>query len=211
MSEKPKRRASLLSEPRDKHVRAVDRGGLETVRDDRTRWGDEVRTALAEVLEEKLDPLDGAQKDLSPAFLYVEQGPGQGQLLELKHGPVEIGRASTANLRIRHPSISRRHVEIRRVGERFFLKDLGSQNGTRVNNVPVVSEVELKPMASIVLGGAIVRLRPDKPVQVRELRGPRRSHTGLVAKPAPAPPRRPRSALGTAALAEQLGLPWRGS
>jgi pSer/pThr/pTyr-binding forkhead associated (FHA) protein len=35
------------------------------------------------------------------------------------------------------PNVSRHHAEIRRDGDRVFLIDLGSTNGTRVNGVPV--------------------------------------------------------------------------
>ena len=39
-----------------------------------------------------------------PAFLYVERGPGAGQLLEVKQGTVVVGRASVSDLRLQHPS-----------------------------------------------------------------------------------------------------------
>ncbi len=71
--------------------------------------------------------------EYKPAFLYVERVPGAGQLLEVKQGTVIVGRASVSDLRLQHPSISRRHTQFKRVGEQFFVKDLGSQNGTFVN------------------------------------------------------------------------------
>ncbi len=166
---------------------------------------DEVPTALVEAPEEELEALEG--DFFSPAFLYVEQGPGKGQLLELKQGPVEIGRASTADLRIQHSSISRRHLEVRRVGERFFLKDLGSQNGTLVNQAPITTEVELKPMATIEVGSAVIRLQGNG----NKTEAPRRETTNLqladtavVARPLP-PPRR-RSVVPIAVMAGSIGF-----
>lgn len=97
--------------------------------------------------------------DFKPAFLYVERGPGAGQLLEVKQGTVVVGRASVSDLRLQHPSISRRHTQIKRVGEQFFVKDLGSQNGTFVNKQRIATEVEVKPGDSIALGNALLRLR----------------------------------------------------
>lgn len=94
-----------------------------------------------------------------PAFLYVERGPGAGQLLEVKQGTVVVGRASVSDLRLQHPSISRRHTQIKRVGEQFFVKDLGSQNGTFVNKQRIGNEVEVKPGDSIAMGNALLRLR----------------------------------------------------
>ncbi|HEY0881318.1 MAG TPA: FHA domain-containing protein, partial [Archangium sp.] len=97
--------------------------------------------------------------EFKPAFLYVERGPGAGQLLEVKQGAVVVGRASVSDLRLQHPSISRRHTQIKRVGEQFFVKDLGSQNGTFVNKERIATEVEVKPGDSIALGNALLRLR----------------------------------------------------
>jgi pSer/pThr/pTyr-binding forkhead associated (FHA) protein/tetratricopeptide (TPR) repeat protein len=95
----------------------------------------------------------------TPAFLFVERGPGAGQLLEVKQGNVVIGRASVADLRLQHPSISRRHAQVRRVGEQFFVKDLGSQNGTFVNKERISGEVAIKPGDTLALGNALVLLR----------------------------------------------------
>ncbi len=99
------------------------------------------------------------ETEYKPAFLYVERGPGAGQLLEVKQGVVVIGRASVSDLRIQHPSISRRHAQIKRVAEQFFVKDLSSQNGTFVNKQRLATEIELKVGDSIALGNALVRLR----------------------------------------------------
>ncbi len=99
------------------------------------------------------------EAEYKPAFLYVERGPGAGQLLEVKQGVVVIGRASVSDLRIQHPSISRRHAQIKRLGEQFFVKDLSSQNGTFVNKQRLATEVEMKVGDSLAMGNALVRLR----------------------------------------------------
>ena len=41
----------------------------------------------------------GGATSYKPAFLYVERGPGQGQLLEVKQGTLMIVRASVSELR----------------------------------------------------------------------------------------------------------------
>ncbi len=99
----------------------------------------------------------------SPAFLYVERGPGAGQLLPLKQGVLVLGRASTSDLRLQHPSISRRHAQLTRRADRLFIKDLGSQNGTYVNRVRLGGEVELHPGDELALGNALLRLRGPGP------------------------------------------------
>lgn len=169
----------------------------------------------------------GAQRvDFKPVFLYVERGPGAGQLLEVKQGSVVIGRASVSDLRLQHPSISRRHAQIRRVGEQFFVKDLGSQNGTFVNKERIAGEVETKPGDSLALGNALVRLRgpltkdergsptgsmPAAPT-VKPAASPasinkERIATGLVARPSsPLSPVNSGNALKIAVLAGAIGF-----
>ena len=147
---------------------------------------DEVPTALNETeadLEQRAEY--GASRDPRPAFFYVERGPGMGQLLELKDGTVVIGRASTSDLRLRHASISRRHVEVRREGERFFLTDLGSQNGTYVNKVRAPSQTEVFPGDTIFVGSAVIRLRGPMDKVGRQRRAPPAhwTDTAVVVRP----------------------------
>lgn len=93
------------------------------------------------------------------AFLYVERGPGAGQLLPIKQGTLVLGRASTSDLRLQHPSISRRHAQLTRRGDHITLKDLGSQNGTYVNRNRVQQELELLAGDEVSLGNALLRIR----------------------------------------------------
>jgi pSer/pThr/pTyr-binding forkhead associated (FHA) protein len=93
------------------------------------------------------------------AFLYVERGPGAGEAVPVPQGLLFIGRASTSGLRIQHPSVSRRHAQITRNGERFYIRDLASQNGTYVNQIRIDKEVEIFPGDELVMGTAQLRLR----------------------------------------------------
>ena len=70
---------------------------------------------------------------------------------------VVIGRGEDCDVRIRHPSVSRRHAVLERpgVGE-WRLRDLGSREGLvvrgeRLDDVPVSEELEVK------LGPALLR------------------------------------------------------
>jgi Nif-specific regulatory protein len=55
----------------------------------------------------------------------------------MNDGPVLIGRQAGATLKIGNASVSRRHAVIEKDGDRFVIADLGSRNGTFVNDVPV--------------------------------------------------------------------------
>lgn len=95
----------------------------------------------------------------SEVFLYAERGPGSGQLLPIALGTLVLGRSSSADLRLPHASISRRHARLQRRGERFFLEDLGSQNGTYVDEERLSSEREVLLGQRIHIGPAVLRLR----------------------------------------------------
>jgi len=44
-----------------------------------------------------------------------------------------IGRSSDCSISLSDPNVSRRHAEVRRIGDGYSLVDLGSTNGTEVN------------------------------------------------------------------------------
>ncbi|WP_338078850.1 FHA domain-containing protein, partial [Corallococcus exercitus] len=96
---------------------------------------------------------------VTPAFVYVERGPGAGQLVPLHQGSITLGRSSTSDLRLQHASISRRHAQLTRRGNVFTVRDLGSQNGTFVNRLRIKGEVEVRPGDELSLGNATLRLR----------------------------------------------------
>ena len=60
-----------------------------------------------------------------------------GGRVPLGGDPVVIGRLPECAVVLPDPNVSRRHAEIRRVGDAVVVTDLGSTNGTRVNGIPV--------------------------------------------------------------------------
>ncbi|HYH99267.1 FHA domain-containing protein [Hyalangium sp.] len=142
-------------------------------------------------LATRFDTNEYSDPGYAPVFLYVEKGPGAGQLIPVKQGPLIIGRASACDLRLQHPSISRRHAQLVRQGEHFVLRDMGSQNGTFVNRTKVSSDQDVRIGDEISLGNAVLRLRGSGAVPEKE----------LPAAPAPARPApRPRTSLARVAL-----------
>jgi S-DNA-T family DNA segregation ATPase FtsK/SpoIIIE len=61
--------------------------------------------------------------------LAVVSGPDAGALLAVE-GVVVVGRASTADLRVDDPLVSRQHLSVRPRGDRLQVRDDGSGNGT---------------------------------------------------------------------------------
>ncbi len=77
---------------------------------------------------------------------------GQGQLLELAEATVTIGRLPGCTVVIEDPKVSRQHAEIRLVDGEVYLRDMGSTNGTYVNDAIVKGEQKLNDGDLIQIG-----------------------------------------------------------
>ena len=73
---------------------------------------------------------------MNPRLVAIN-GSKKGTTFPLADTEATIGRESVSNISLRHPSISRRHCVIRKVGSEFKIADLDSYNGTFVNGIPV--------------------------------------------------------------------------
>jgi pSer/pThr/pTyr-binding forkhead associated (FHA) protein len=69
-----------------------------------------------------------------------------------------IGRASDNDLALEDPLVSGQHARIWRQGKQWVLADLGSTNGTLVNDQPVEQDLPLQPGDLISIGSARFRL-----------------------------------------------------
>lgn len=78
------------------------------------------------------------------------------------HEPVVVGRAPESGLQLLHPLVSRRHVELSLTdGGRFSVRDLGSSNGTIVNdNLIKDAEAEVLAPAVVQVGPYLLTLTP---------------------------------------------------
>ena len=90
--------------------------------------------------------------------LFVLRGTDAGLRIPLTKSQVVIGRTLGADLVFNDEQISRRHASISRDPETdsYNLIDLGSTNGTYINDNPV-TKVELKDGHKIFLGGTILK------------------------------------------------------
>lgn len=74
--------------------------------------------------------------------------------MELAEGKLTVGRSRHCDLSIQEPSISRKHVFMAVGSGEIRLQDLGSSNGTYVNEVKVVGESALHDGDHLRLGNA---------------------------------------------------------
>ena len=69
------------------------------------------------------------------AILKRVTGDPAGQIIELKHEVTVIGRSPECQILLDPNGVSRRHAEIRKLGDGHVLVDLRSRNKTKVNDV----------------------------------------------------------------------------
>jgi pSer/pThr/pTyr-binding forkhead associated (FHA) protein len=74
--------------------------------------------------------------DLSPGtgMLVVVRGPNAGSRFLLDRDTTTIGRHPDADIFLDDVTVSRRHAELHRSEEGILVRDLGSLNGSYVNN-----------------------------------------------------------------------------
>src|SRR5256714_12157319 len=74
------------------------------------------------------------------ALLRILNGSLESQEIELSPDPMTVGRASACNIRIADAGVSSKHAKIWCEDGQYFLMDLGSTNGTLVNERDVDRE-----------------------------------------------------------------------
>jgi DNA-binding SARP family transcriptional activator len=84
-----------------------------------------------------------------------------GQLVVLRDGTTDIGRAPEARVSLTDSRVSRQHARIESDGAGHRVIDLGSTNGTRDNGKPVTERV-LEPGDVISLGGVELLVVEDE-------------------------------------------------
>ena len=77
-----------------------------------------------------------------------------------------LGRAPECDLIIFDRSASRHHAEIFKVDDKYYIADLGSTNGTLVNEEPIALQTRLEPYDSIKIGQEIFIFEPGLSVVV---------------------------------------------
>ena len=87
--------------------------------------------------------------NMPSAMLFA---PPRPPLRLLGRREVVIGRAPECDLPVDSARVSRRHAAVRREGDRFCVRDLGSTNGTLVNGRLISGELPLNPGDRIQIG-----------------------------------------------------------
>lgn len=99
-------------------------------------------------------------------MIRLEISPAEGPPFdhEIESGSLVVGRSTACDVAIADRFLSRQHARLFRSGDSWFVKDLGSRNGTFVNGRRVDSPAEVRPGDLITLSASQIRLRGgDRP------------------------------------------------
>src|SRR5580704_19020688 len=97
-----------------------------------------------------------------PSELLIQCPDGQMKTVPLTGERLSIGRSSAAELCFPEDAgLSRQHFAFDAQGEDWTVQDLGSKNGTFVNNIPLKARLVLKPGDKITAGHLSIVFSPD--------------------------------------------------
>jgi len=96
--------------------------------------------------------------------LVVVRGRPEGHVIPLGGSEFVIGRAPNCHLRPRSEQVSKRHCVIRVRGDAVYVCDLGSTNGTFVNNDRIKGEVQVQDGDLLKVGPLVFSFKISSPV-----------------------------------------------
>jgi two-component system, cell cycle response regulator len=98
------------------------------------------------------------------ACLVVIYGDDLGRKHDLDRPELLIGRSKTSDVQIDQESVSRNHAKILNTGQAVVVRDLGSTNGTYVNDLPVGEQV-LRDRDLVKIGRTIFKFLTGENVE----------------------------------------------
>ncbi len=94
--------------------------------------------------------------------LIIQSGKHQGKRITLPDSQVVIGRDETCQIRLDFDDVSRHHCSLRVSPQGLIARDLGSQNGTYLNEERIEKETVIKPGDMLRVGPMKLQLPDEK-------------------------------------------------
>jgi adenylate cyclase len=98
------------------------------------------------------------RRNRTVSTLHVLNGTQAGQQFALREGANYVGRSSDNDIPIEDKTVSRKHLRIQKKGDKYYLSDLSSRNGTFFdgNYLAPGLEVEVKEGVPIAVGMSMI-------------------------------------------------------
>lgn len=109
------------------------------------------------------------------AELLIQTGKHQGKKLAIPAAGVVIGRDEKCRIRLASSDVSRQHCLLRETSGGIAVRDLGSSNGTLVNEVRIEEETVLRPGDTLRIGPMLFSVPVPKPEVAVKLARPANS------------------------------------
>ncbi len=115
---------------------------------------------LFAIMRAGIGMVKGARKKERTWNLSVERGPKELRGVSIAvHGPVIVGRSPDADIVIAAGYVSGRHARFSLMGQNLFVEDLGSTNGTLVNNQQITAPTALRNKDVVTIADVAIRVR----------------------------------------------------
>ena len=100
---------------------------------------------------------------MADLLLEIVEGSDAGKQLPLS-GPIDIGREPSLPLSLEDTQVSRRHARVSIQNNAIVVEDLGSTNGTYVNDQPIQAPRVIQPGDRVRIGLTVLQLRSQQQV-----------------------------------------------
>lgn len=99
--------------------------------------------------------------------ITIMNGEQAGAIFHVGNRTLSVGRGPSQDIQVRDPKVTRRHLLIRRDGERHVVRELRTKNGMYVNSART-AECELADGDEIRLGDTILLYRLAEPEETTD-------------------------------------------
>lgn len=113
---------------------------------------------LAHATTRRISPVAPARGRRMPSRLVLVEGKGPPSA-DLVTPETLLGRDKSCHLTIPDASVSHKHARVYHSDGEWYVEDLGSTNGTFVNDRPLTRPVVLRPGDTLTIGRSILEAR----------------------------------------------------